>query len=196
VLEHVGERDRIVAAAVGVERVDVDLMDRRTGAPRRARRGTGIELDAFNRPAIPLRERHEAAGVGTDIEKSTARRPMASLECAKDTVKNKVLRPAFELVLDPAMIPRLVVHAIEEPRQRRQCLGLTMAAPGAAYQQHLLARLARDALDVHRDRVVERRVAAGLARPDAFEEPLVLVWLKPRDAHLLVEIHERHVVGL
>ena len=67
----------------------------------------------------------------TDIEEPPGLGCVPSVERTKDATKNEVFRPSFEFVLDPVGIPLLVVHAIEEPRQRRQRLRLTMAARGA-----------------------------------------------------------------
>ena len=59
--------------------------------------------------------------------------------------------------------------------------------------EHLLAVLRFRAVEVHPQRVVERRHPVDLAHADPLDEARVVVGVEARDAHLRREIDERHV---
>ena len=123
---------RVIAHAAIAEVAGVDPMHRRTGVARRARGGARVQLDPFDRPAVALGGVHEAAGVRADVEQPATRGVPPAPQLTENPLEDEVLVRRRELALDPVLRPLLVVHPIEEARQRRQRFGLAEAADPAA----------------------------------------------------------------
>ena len=82
----------------------------------------------FGLPARLPGEMHEAAGVGADVKQPPRVGCHAPSQLAKDRVKDEILVSGVELVRHPLFRPPLVVHAVEEARQRGELLRLTETA--------------------------------------------------------------------
>ncbi len=171
VFEHVSQRDRAEPEAGGDKSASVHLVHGRASPARGVSRGSRVELDAFDLPTCLLGQVHESSGVGPDVQQATRAFGRAAVELAKDRPENEVLVIGHELVLDPLLRPALVVHAIEEPRERWKPLGLGESAGVTAHEPERLTavlvelRILDGVLPVIEPAVMERSKPRAIAHP-------------------------------
>ena len=85
------------------------------------------------------------------------------------------------------------VRGLEQIEQLVEAASSSRVAAIGVEQHHLAAVLPGGAVEVHADRVVERRPAVGLLLPDALDQRGRTRSAVTRDAHLGVEVDDRDV---
>src|SRR4029079_3964436 len=104
---------------LGIERVHVPLVYRRTRRGRGERRGLGIQLEPLGLPAGAAGRGDEAARVCADVEEPAPFARQAPRQGRENVGKDRVLVARLMLARAPVVRPALVGDALATTKERQ-----------------------------------------------------------------------------